>query len=233
MKRITKTLAVLTFGGLSLSAWAQESGWSALQSSPVRVYGGLSTQGLGMGVAKAIHSSVDLRAGLSVLNYSTTGRGDINADANLKMQNLGVYADWFPVESSGFRLTVGYQFGDNKVDIKGQPSGGTIKVGNGTYNVAAGDSITGQLNMGSSAPYLGLGWSQHGANKTGWSFNADLGVRFGKADVSLSRNGFSTLPAPLLTQLDADIQTEQTKLADDLKVLKTYPVLGVGLSYRW
>jgi len=106
-------------------------------------------------------------------------------------------------------------------------------VGNGTYSVAAGDSITGQLNMGSSAPYLGLGWSQHGVNQTGLSFNFDLGVRFGKADVSLTRNGFSALPTATLAQLDADIQTEQTKLANDLKVLKTYPVIGVGLSYRW
>lgn len=230
MKRITKWVAVLTLSGLSAAAMAQDSGWG---TSPTRVYGALSTQGVGFGVAKALNSSVDLRAGLSVLNYSTTGRGDINADANLKMQNVGFYADWFPVESSGFRLTAGYQFGDNKVDITGKPSGGTLNVGNGTYSVAAGDSITGQLNMGNSAPYLGLGWSQHGVNQTGLSFNFDLGVRFGKADVSLTRNGFSALPTATLAQLDADIQTEQTKLANDLKVLKTYPVIGVGLSYRW
>lgn len=221
--------AWLALGTLALASHAQDSTWTALKNTPTRLYTEVSTQGLGLGVAKPINASTDLRLGVSALNYSMSGKGDINADASLKLQNLGVYADWFPFDSSGFRLTAGLQAGNNKVEITGKPNGGKLKVGDTDYNLGAGDSVTGKLNMGSTAPYLGLGWSQHGASKTGLSLNFDLGVRFGKADVSLTANGSSAFT----NAVDKDLKTEQAKLADDLKVLKTYPVLALGLSYRW
>lgn len=233
MRLSKKFAAKLVLTGLCTSmvpaAMAQAVAWAALQDAPTRLYGNVGTQGIGVGMAKPLNSAFDLRAGVTSLTYSMSGKGDINADASLKLQNLGVYADWFPFESSGFRFTAGLQTGNNKVEITGKPSANTINVGGTNYAVAAGDSVTGKLDMGRTAPYVGLGWSQHGADKTGLSLNFDLGVRLGKADVSLTANG----SAAFKTAVAADLLKEQTKLADDLKVLKTYPVLGLGLSYRW
>lgn len=227
-------LTALVLGSLCTVAVAQNGPWAALTASPTRVYTSVGTQGLGGGIAKSLNSTLDLRVGLSVLNFNKSASGDsLNAEVGLKLQNLGLYADYFPFESSGFRLTGGVQAGNNKVDITGKPSNGQIKVGAGTYAVNPGDSITGKLDMGSTAPYLGIGYSQHGPSKTGLSLNFDLGVRLGKANVSLTRNGFGTLPQVLTTQLDADLKTEQTKLTDDLSILKNYPVIALGLSYRW
>lgn len=227
-------LTSLVFGGLCTLAAAQDSPWAALNASPARAYINVGTQGVGGGVAKSFNSTFDLRVGVSVLNFNKSASGQsLNADVGLKLQNLGLYADYFPFESSGFRLTGGVQAGNNKVNITGKPSDGQIKVGAGTYTVTPGDSITGKLDMGNTAPYLGIGYSQHGPNKTGLSWNFDLGVRMGKADVSLTRNGFSALPQELKVQLDSDLRTEQTKLTDDLSIIKTYPVIAFGLSYRW
>lgn len=217
------------FTSLVSVAQAQEASLVSMKDAPTRVYGSVGTQGVGVGMSKPLNSALDLRAGLTTLTYSMSGKGDINADASLKLQNLGVYADWFPFESSGFRFTAGVQTGTNKVEITGKPRGNSINVGGTNYALSAGDSVTGKLDMGRTASYLGLGWSQHGADKTGLSFNVDLGVRLGKADVSLTANG----SAPFKAAVANDLLKEQTKMADDLKVLKTYPVLGLGLSYGW
>lgn len=235
MKTTTIILLVLSAGLLTVPALAQDTSWAELGSAPTRAYLNLGTQGVGAGVAKSLNNSVDLRVGISTLSYSRSVTGEsLHTDASLKLNNLGLYADYFPFESSGFRLTAGVQAGTNQVNLIGKPSNNTITVNGQNYVVAnAGDSVTGKLDMGNTAPYLGLGYSQHGPNKSGLSLNFDLGVRFGKADVSLTRNGFTNLPQAQQAQMDADLKTEQNKLTDDLKVLKTYPVVSLGLSYRW
>jgi hypothetical protein len=225
-------LTAMVFGGLCTLAVAQESPWGALKASPTRVYTSVGTQGLGVGVAKSLNSSLDLRVGVSVLNFNQSTSGEsLSADVGLKLQNLGLYADYFPFESSGFRLTGGVQMGNNKVDITGKPGKDGIKVGGIDYPVGSNDSITGKLDMGSTAPYLGIGYSQHGPTKTGFSLNFDLGVRIGKANVTLNRNGFSNVPDQ--NKFDSDLKVEETKLRDDLSILKTYPVIATGMSYRW
>lgn len=234
--KLQNTISVLlALGSLSVSAVAQDTAWNKLSNSPTQVTGSIGTQGLGVSVAKTLNSSFDARVGLSALSYSTSTKGaDFDADAKLKLQNLGIYADYFPIENNGFRITAGAQFGKNKVDITGKGKIGTITVDGVNYAYdASKDSITGQLNMGNAAPFLGLGYSSRGNNKTGLSFNFDAGVRFGKADVSLTRSGFGTLSAADQIKLDNGLNAEVAKVRNDLKALKTYPVIALGLSYTW
>ena len=223
---------------LRLSAFAMLIGLSLGASAEIgrhttRVYTDIGTQGVGLGVAFGMTDSVDARIGMNSLKGSGSFKGDsLTTDAALTFNNLGLYGDYYPF-GGGFRLTGGVQTGKNAIDIKGKFSG-TVTVNGNTYNAAAGDSIDGQINLGSTAPYIGLGYSSRDdQSSAGLSLNFDLGVRMGKADVSLQANGFSNLSAAQRTQLNADLAKERAKLEDDVKVLNMYPVLSLGLSYRW
>lgn len=210
---------------------------ASAQTSPdlhtTRVYTDIGTQGVGLGVAFGLNESFDARVGMTSLKLNRSFKGDtLDTDAQLKFNNIGVYGDYYPF-GGGFRLTGGVQMGQNKVDLKSKLNG-SVTVNGNTYTGAAGDSINGQLDFGSTAPYLGLGYSSRSnQTNTGLSLNFDLGVRMGKADVALQANGFNNLSPTQRAQLDADLAKERAKLQDDVKVLKTYPVLSLGLSYRW
>jgi hypothetical protein len=226
-------LSLLGFGlAWSLSAAAQAN-LPGRELHTTRVYTDVGTQGLGLGVAFGISESFDARIGMTSLKLNRSIKGDtLDTDAQLKFNNIGLYGDYYPF-GGGFRLTGGVQTGQNKVDLTSKPNG-SVTVNGHTYTGAPGDSITGQLNLSNTAPYVGLGYSSRGdQTNAGLSLNFDLGVRMGSADVSLQANGFNNLPAAQRAQLDADLAKERAKLQDDVKVLKTYPVLSLGLSYRW
>lgn len=219
--------ACALLAGLSLGVSAE------IGRHTTRVYTDIGTQGLGIGVAFGMTDSIDARIGMNSLKGSGSFNGDsLTTDATLTFNNLGLYGDYYPF-GGGFRLTGGVQTGKNAVDIKGKFSG-TVTVNGNTYAAAPGDSIDGKIDLGSTAPYIGLGYSSRGdQSSAGLSLNFDLGVRMGTADVSLQATGFNSLSAAQRTQLNADLTKERAKLEDDVKVLKTYPVLSLGLSYRW
>ena len=255
---IRTTLAFSRFGGglakralglasvwaLSFSVCAQSNAPSIdLQSAPSssRVYVDIGTQGLGLGYAHRLTESVDGRVGISSLKLSTETKGDANQNGNsfeataaLDLTNLGLYADWH-VFGGGFRLTSGVQVGTNKLDVKGKVSNvNQITLNGNSYTGANNARVDGQINLGSTAPYLGIGYASRGsAESQGFSLNFDLGVRLGKADASLKASGFDGLTANQKAQFDSDLAKEQAKLQDKASILKTYPVLALGVSYRW
>ena len=230
MKKIFLT-GPLTLCLLATNAFASGEA-DAFWSGPTRIYANVGTQGVGLGLAKPLTPEIDVRANFSTLSFARSVVGDsLETEAKLNLSNLGLYADYFPF-NSGFRLTGGVQTGKNQVELKSKASG-TVTVNNTQYVGGANDNITGRLDLSSTAPYLGLGYSSHGVGSAGLSLNFDVGVRLGNADVSLTRNGFTALPAVLQTQLDKDLLVEQTKLQDSLNVLRTFPVISLGVSYVW
>ena len=230
---------------MCMGAYAQpNSGDVDLLSAPnpSRVYVDIGTQGLGLGYAHRFSNSVDGRLGFSSLKLSTTAKGDVagsngntfEAVADLNLTNLGLYADWY-VFGGGFRLTSGLQVGTNKLDLNGKVSGANQITLNGTtYTGTPNARVDGRINFGSTAPYIGIGYASHGRpDSKGLSLNMDLGVRLGKADASLKATGFDGLSPTDKAQFDSDLAKEQAKLQENVSILKTYPVLSLGLSYRW
>ncbi|WP_310626262.1 hypothetical protein [Limnohabitans sp.] len=205
-----------------------------------RIYTDIGTQGVGIGYAQRLTDSVDARVGMTSLKLKRTAKGGANnngatfdAEATLNFTNLGLYADWY-VFDGGFRLTSGVQLGANKLDINGNVSANQITLNGKTYVGTANARVLGGVDLGSTAPYVGMGYASRGsANSAGLSLIFDLGVRLGKAETSLNASGFDNLSAADKAQFESDLAKERAKLQDKLGVLKTYPVLSLGLSYRW
>lgn len=188
-----------------------------------RPYVALGSQGIAVGSAFQVSESFDARVAYSSFKLSKTDSTSTSATGSMdfNISNLSLLADWFPSENSGWRLTGGVQTGTNKFTLSAKPSG-DVTIGGNTYSNV---NFAAAINLGSTAPYVGLGYSSRDNKGTGFTFFSDLGVRVGSAKVTLSES------TGAVTQ--ADLDAEQVKVEDKVKSLKYYPVVGFGLGYRW
>ena len=86
------------------------------------------------------------------------------------------------------------------------------------------DTLSGTVKPGrSTAPYLGVGYGN--VSGTGVNFYTDFGIIFqGSPKASLSCSGLSAGACATL------VASEQTRVEDELKRFKYYPVLNIGLT---
>ena len=188
-----------------------------------RIFVGGGSQGLLMGSAFQMNKSFDARGVYSSANLNKTGNNSSSTTSSLdlKLENLSILADWFPSENSGFRITTGVQTGTNKLTLAARPTG-SVTVGNTTYNDV---KFSASIDLGNTAPYVGIGYSTRSYKDAGLIFFTDLGVRVGNAKVNIYESTG--------TVSKADIDEEKIKIEDKIKALKYYPVVNLGLGYRW
>src|SRR5689334_14183312 len=88
------------------------------------VYAGIGTDGLGLGYRYAISDRFNLRAEYNRYEYSKNGKqGDLDYDGKLRLGATGIIADWFPFETSGFRLSAGALKNDLRFKGVARPNG--------------------------------------------------------------------------------------------------------------
>jgi hypothetical protein len=91
--------------------------------------------------------------------------------------------------------------------------------------------MTAKLDFKTIAPYAGLGWGNGVGEDKKLGFTLDLGVAFqGSPEATLAATG-----GVLATDANflANLEREERNLEDDIKSFKLFPVLTVGLSYRF
>ena len=200
----------------------------------VGVTASLGTTGAGLHVSVPVMQQLNARFGINGLGYSHDGStSDVDYDFKLKMRTFDAVLDYFPM-SGGFRLTGGVVYNGNKIDANGRPNAtGTYTFNGRTYAASAVGKLDGQIDFRNLAPYLGIGWGNAIAREKGWGFSADLGVLFqGSPRTSLSNTG-CTAPALVCSQIAADVAAENRSLQDEANDFKAFPVLRVGVSYKF
>lgn len=174
------------------------------------------TTGVGADVAWGIAPTVSARLGYSALKWGyDVDTSNASYDGDLKLSNLSGLLDFHPLGPS-FRFTGGLIFNDNKYEATGRPSGIP-----GSFNASVEPGRR-------AAPYLGIGWGNVAG--AGVNFYADLGVMFmGSPKARLNAN-CAGLSASQCTSLQSQVAAEQSRLEDELKRFKAYPVLNLGLT---
>jgi len=192
----------------------------------------LGTTGLGLHLSTPLNTKLNGRVGLNVANYSYDGNtSDMEYDFKLKLKTVDALLDYHPFDGA-FRITGGVVYNGNKIDARAKPNGGTYTVNGRPYAAAAVGDLSGKIDFRKAAPYLGIGWG-NAVKAQGWSVGADLGVSFqGSPKTQLASNN-CTAPAPLCQQLASDVAAENAELAEEVKDFKLYPVVRVGISYRF
>lgn len=192
----------------------------------VGAHGG--TLGAGGELGMPLSDHFNARLGFNAFNYSYRGTYDqINYDSKLRLHSATLLLDWHPFAGI-FRLTAGAVSNRNRVGLSSTPSG-PVTIGSTTYTPSQVGTITGTVSFKPTVPYLGIGWGK-APSSGGFGVDLDVGVLFqGSPKVSLSSNG-SLANDP---SYQAQLRQEEQKAQNDMKNFKYYPVISLGLEYRF
>ncbi len=200
---------------------------SYAQSSSIALK--VSTLGAGLEIERSFS---DLIGGRIIANYFTYDYSgteeDIEYDFDLTLQSIGLLLDWHPFKGS-FRISGGVIYNGNGLDAKARSSA-TYEIGDHTYTADEIGKLTGEIDFDDFAPYAGIGWDTSSGKKQGLGFVFEIGVVFqGTPDVDLSASG----PIASDATFQRDLAKEEDDLQDALNEFKFYPVLAIGISYRF
>jgi hypothetical protein len=204
---------------LSYAAGCADSGRFA-------VAGKAGTLGLGGEFTAGVTSNVNARVGYNALDLDFKDKEieNVNYDIGVGLSSFSALADWY-IFNGSFHLSGGAFLMDNKIDLKGRPTE-NVEIGDNTYTPADVGTLTGRVKIDDLAPYVGIGWGNPLTSSRRWGFTCDLGVAFTSSpDVKLSASN------PKVIQ--SDLEQERKKIEDDLDAIKFYPVISLGLYYRF
>jgi hypothetical protein len=222
---IRKTLlpALLTIGISAPAMALAETGDIALG-----IKGG--TAGLGGEVIVGILDNLNFRTGYNTFSYEgNSTESDIDYDYKLKLNSLPILIDLHPF-GGGFRVTSGIFINNNEVTGAAEPTGTTIEVGEGTYNVADVGTLNAKIDFNTAAPYLGIGWGNAVGKGSPLTIMFDIGIMFqGSPKVSLNATGNIASDVAFQENLDREI----SDLKDDIESVQYYPIVSLGLAYRF
>lgn len=206
----------------------------------------VSTLGVGFDLAVPVAERLNVRGEVNTFGLSHDFDQDgITLAAKLKLRSVAAFLDWFPF-GGGFHVSPGLMiYNGNEVDANATVTGNkSFSLGDDNLISNPANPVTGTATVGFEkvAPALLLGWGNiipRGDRR--WSIPFELGVVYSRAPIAtLSLAGSACAPngtacRNIATEpvLQADVLKEQDQLNSDLKVLKAYPVLSLGFSYKF
>ena len=238
------TLLLLAALALPALAWADDTSSSTTTNTNAPVYGNTtfadeggpvfgvhaSTLGLGAEFNFTANPYLVVRFDYNYYNdysYDTT-KDDVRYDAHLHLENYGAALDWHPM-AGVFLVSFGVFRDNNDIDAVAQPA--PVYVINGhSYPSSLIGQLDGHITFNTWAPYLGVGWNTLGSVDEGVGFEFGLGVFYqGSPKVSLQASG----PIASVPGASQDVQAEQQRLQDDWNNYRYYPVVDLGLVFRF
>jgi hypothetical protein len=195
----------------------------------------VGTTGLGIEYSYAYSAfpRYGLRTSLNFGSYErSTTRSGILFDASAKFNSLALLADAHPYEN-GFRVSAGLLVNFNKVVADGRPTGDTVTINDVTYPSSAVERAEGEVTFQWPSPYFGVGWGAAPTGTPGVFFSLDFGVAYQRGDVTLNVTCGPTLPAAECARLQSDVLAQQGKFQDDLTGYRLYPILNLGVGYKF
>lgn len=220
-----KTLAALAAATLACtahSALAQDGEGAA----SVGLTAG--TLGIGPEVGYRVNQTIGIRANASLLSFGADfDSDDVAYRGDVDLKSGGLMLDVYPF-GGGFRLSAGARINGNKGELKATPTG-TVDIGNGTYTAAQVGTITGKMDVKDFAPALTLGYG--GGLRRGLVFTVEAGVLFQGAVRVNQFTSTGTLAND--NAFRANLELERQSLRDDVDDYKVYPILQLGVKYRF
>ncbi|MES1245958.1 MAG: hypothetical protein ABUT39_30400 [Acidobacteriota bacterium] len=196
---------------------------------------------LGAGVELLLGGSGQFQGRLGLHGYNYTDRrrevSDIEYDAEANLRTATGFLDWHP-GGRGFRLTGGLVY--NGTEVEGRslpPASGVYDIGGVPVPASILGTLDAKVDFDPIVPYAGLGWGRAPGSGSGFGVTLDLGVLFqGKGDVSLTPRipAGSPLNDPVARQaLQVLLDREERDLQEEVDDYDLYPVVSLGISYRF
>jgi hypothetical protein len=202
--------------------------------------------GAGIEVAAPVTRRSNVRGGFNAFSYSRGFSKDgISYAGQLSFRSVEVHYDWFPLPL-GFHLSPGLlAYNGNHVNANASvPGGQQFTLGGVTFTSALADPVSGtaKLDFNNVAPTFLLGWGNPiPRSHRRLSVNFELGVAYqGPPNVSLNLKGSACDSSGLFCRsvgsdatIQSDIQAEQKRITHNLSLLRFYPLISLGFSYKF
>ncbi|GAA5786181.1 hypothetical protein [Chitiniphilus shinanonensis] len=194
----------------------------------------LSTLGVGGELTHRLTDQFNLRLNLNGLQLNRSDTLDnVDYDADIRLFTAGIIGDWI-IPDTRFRLSAGVFYNGNKADLTSKANDGTYRINGVTYDADDIGNLTGRVDFNRFSPYLGIGWGNPVAGDDALTFTFDLGVLYqGAAKLRLDANCDPDLPAAACQALQNDVEAERARAEDDIRDYRFWPVVKVGLNYRF
>ena len=189
------------------------------------------TLGAGLDLTVGLAPSFNLRAGVQGFSLTRTfTENDVSYDGKASLASGWLLLDVHP-GGKGTRISIGGVYSRNKLTGTSNKTG-TITLNGVAYPVASVGTIDGEATANEVCPYVGLGWGNAVAPGSPLRFAFDIGVVYqGSPKIALAAHPVN--PALVPPSFHADLEKERVKIEDDASKYKFYPVLSLGLSYRF
>ena len=221
---------------LCTALFAQQS-----YATDVALGAGLGTLGFGVQGTFAVNPYVNVR--LLAQGYDIDQdfeESGINYNSNFKLESYGVLADIHPFAGTFF-VSAGWLAHSNGLDLKAScPT--SCDIDGQSYKSAPDGQINATVDLGSNAPYLGIGWGN--AMKGGRVYaKLDVGILFQddpKASLKATGTFENSTGQKLNVSNDASFQKavaneekDLQKEIDDTEGANMYPVIALSVGYRF
>ena len=219
---------------LALLAAAATAGAASAQSSE-RFAVGVNAGTTGVGVEGQFRASrnINLRLAADFFSYDEEfSTDDVDYQGEIEFNTIGGFIDLHPFDNAFF-VSGGVYGGDRSVNFQAS-STASAEIGDVVFTPEQIGQLTGEADFGDAAPFLGLGYNNTFRTAGPIGFKALVGAAFGDSpQVQLRRTGGATLPAAIQTSLNAELRKEERELQEEAEDFKTFPVIQLGLSYRF
>ncbi len=214
--------------------------------------------GAGFDVATPLARKFNLRGGASFFNFEHTFVSDgTNYDASIDLKTAMLAIDWFPF-GGAFRLSPIVQlYNGNSMEANlSVPAGQEFSLGNQNSYSSASDPVHGTANFylgdqgGSQvAPGFTMGFGNMIPRRGHWSVPFEMGfvyiqtpqivLNFQGVSCNTQADAATAIPGPSCVNIatdptsQANMQQEQTDINNNLSGFRFFPVLSVGVSYKF
>jgi len=201
--------------------------------------------GLGFQMATPLATKINLRLGVSMLNYNPIVTEDafpIDGSVRLRSANVGV--DIFPYHGS-FHITPGVNlYNDNRMTATTFIAGGqNFTINDTQYTSDPTDPVHGWFDVSLGkliAPSLTVGFGNMLKRSSNWTVQTDFGIQYvERPKFTLTMTGSVCDPSDGCTRVQddpgtvANLQQEQATVNQEIQVLRFYPILSTSVSYRF
>lgn len=187
----------------------------------------LGTLGGGLEATVGASDYLGFRFGFNMMSAGPSierDEGTINTD--LDWLSYGALVD-LHVFGGGFRVTGGGLINKNKFKLSADLSE-SVTLDGEHYELS---DLSGQVTFGELAPYVGIGYGNAVGADGRWHFACDFGVMFqGEPKVEASATASDSRLQPIV---DEALRREVADIQDDANAFKYYPVISIGVSYRF
>lgn len=236
-------MALCAVSLLAVSSFCQ----SVYQETGAKAAVGLkfSTLGAGAEIATPVTHRSNIRFGFNAFSYSTgLDKDNIHYNADMQLRSIEAHYDFFPFDG-GFHISPGFlAYLASPVKAASTVQGGqTFTLGGTTFLSDPSNPVkgTGKLDFHRAGPSVTVGWGNLLPRSTKrFTVPFEVGIVYqGSPKATLNLTGSACDPSGLNCRSTADpiiqshVQSEQTKINNDINYFQVYPIVSIGFGFKF